>query len=200
MATGNPSASAHHEGEGTKDGIWRTISRTFSGGQTAQPMNSSDEEIEPIKKADTWKLMPAVKDAKARDEPAGRRLGVTWKDVTIKGISSDTTFQENAFSQFNIPKLAKESRAPKKLKTIVDASSGCVKPGEMLLVLGRPGSGCTSLLKILANRRKGFVRFSPLQGDILRRRQLCGNLRRCQFRITECERSAEVPWSDCHEY
>lgn len=101
--------------------------------------------------------MPTVKEAKARDKPDGRRLGVTWKDLTIKGVSSGTTFQENAFSQFNIPKLAKESRAPKQLKTIVDASSGCVKPGEMLLVLGRPGSGCTSLLKVLANRRKGFV-------------------------------------------
>lgn len=30
-------------------------------------------------------------------------------------------------------------------------------PGEMLLVLGRPGGGCTSLLKVLANRRAGFT-------------------------------------------
>ncbi|KAE9980928.1 hypothetical protein EG328_011946 [Venturia inaequalis] len=153
----SPPPSAFHHGQGTGEGIWRTLSHG------EQPFNSSDEDLEPISKAETWKLMPTVKEAKARDKPDGRRLGVTWKDLTIKGVSSDTTFQENAFSQFNIPKLAKESRAPKQLKTIVDASSGCVKPGEMLLVLGRPGSGCTSLLKVLANRRKGFAEVS---GDV----------------------------------
>ncbi|QDS72894.1 hypothetical protein FKW77_007666 [Venturia effusa] len=147
--------------QGTGDIIWRTLSRTFSG--APEPRSSEEEEFEPISKAETWKLMPAVKEAKANDKAAGRRLGVTWKDLTIKGVSSDTTFQENAVSQFNIPKLAKESRAPKQLKTIVDASSGCVRPGEMLLVLGRPGSGCTSLLKILANRRKGYAEVS---GDV----------------------------------
>ena len=35
--------------------------------------------------------------------------------------------------------------------SIIDNSHGCVKPGEMLLVLGRPGPGCTSLLSVLAN-------------------------------------------------
>jgi ABC-type glutathione transport system ATPase component len=151
-------ASAFHEGSGSGDAVWRTLSRTFSRATVEEP-RISDEEYEPISKAETWKLMPAVKEAKAKDQPAGRRLGVTWKDLTIKGVSSDTTLHENAFSQFNIPQLAKESRQPKNQKTIVDASSGCVKPGEMLLVLGRPGSGCTSLLKVLANRRKGFVGF-----------------------------------------
>ncbi|TLD39431.1 ABC transporter [Venturia nashicola] len=163
MAPRTSSAQSFHEGQGAGDGLWRALSRTLSGGQVEQPINSSDEELEPISKAETWKLMPAVREAKERDKPVGRRLGVTWKELTIKGVSSNTTFQENALSQFNIPKLAKESRAPRRLKTIVDASSGCVKPGEMLLVLGRPGSGCTSLLKILANRRKGFAEVS---GDV----------------------------------
>jgi ATP-binding cassette, subfamily G (WHITE), member 2, SNQ2 len=44
------------------------------------------------------------------------------------------------------------------MKTIINNSSGCVKPGEMLLVLGRPGAGCTSLLNVLGNRRRGFKR------------------------------------------
>lgn len=152
----SPTSPAFHEGSDTRNTIWRTLTRTLSRA-TVDDHISSDEEYEPISKAETWKLMPAVKLAKANDPTGGRRLGVTWKDLTIKGISSDTTLHENAFSQFNIPKLVKESRQPKNLKTIVDASSGCVKPGEMLLVLGRPGSGCTSLLKLLANRRKGFV-------------------------------------------
>ncbi|KAG8426770.1 hypothetical protein J3459_007818 [Metarhizium acridum] len=37
-------------------------------------------------------------------------------------------------------------------KTIIDGFTGLVKPGGMLLVLGRPGSGCSTLLRATANR------------------------------------------------
>ncbi|KFH43201.1 ABC transporter G family-like protein [Hapsidospora chrysogenum ATCC 11550] len=88
-----------------------------------------------------------------------RRLGVTWHDLNVKGTGPDAAVHENVGSQFNIPARLKESRGTRKplLRTIVDNSHGCVKPGEMLLVLGRPGAGCTSLLKILANRRLGYA-------------------------------------------
>jgi ABC-type multidrug transport system ATPase subunit len=84
-------------------------------------------------------------------------------NAKIKGIGADAAFAENALSQFNIPKLIKEGRGKPPLKTIIDKSHGCVKPGEMLLVLGRPGAGCTSLLKILANRRLGYA---EVDGDV----------------------------------
>lgn len=35
--------------------------------------------------------------------------------------------------------------------------NGFAKDGEMLLVLGRPGAGCTTLLKIISNMRKSFT-------------------------------------------
>lgn len=81
----------------------------------------------------------------------------------VKGIGADAAFNENAFSQFNIPLHIRESKQPAPLKTIIDNSFGCVKPGEMLLVLGRPGSGCTSLLKMLSNRRAGYA---EITGDV----------------------------------
>jgi ABC-type multidrug transport system ATPase subunit len=49
------------------------------------------------------------------------------------------------------------------MKTILENTHGCVKPGEMLLVLGRPGAGCTTLLKMLANRRDGYA---EVEGDV----------------------------------
>lgn len=42
-------------------------------------------------------------------------------------------------------------------------SSGVLKPGEMCLVLGCPGSGCTTFLKTIANQRREFGRVS---GDV----------------------------------
>jgi ATP-binding cassette subfamily G (WHITE) protein 2 (SNQ2) len=104
-----------------------------------------------------WPITKEVEKLRQRNEANGgkpRKLGVTWKNLTVKGISSDAAFNENVLSQFypfgktgkNIP-----------MKTIIDNSYGCVKPGEMLLVLGRPGAGCTSLLSMLSNRRLGYA-------------------------------------------
>lgn len=38
-----------------------------------------------------------------------------------------------------------------------------MKPGEMCLVLGCPGSGCSTFLKAIANQREGYARVS---GDV----------------------------------
>lgn len=119
-----------------------------------------------ISKADGWNLMPEVKRYQAqgeKDHLKGRKLGVTWKNLTVRGVGADAAFNENVLSQFNIPQHIKESRHGAPLRTILEDSHGCVKPGEMLLVLGRPGAGCTSLLKILSNRRLGY---SEVDGSV----------------------------------
>ncbi|KAF2871313.1 ABC-2 type transporter-domain-containing protein [Massariosphaeria phaeospora] len=111
-------------------------------------------------KVEQWRLAAEVKDFQLHE---GRKLGVTWKDLSVKVVPSDERLQENVLSQFNILQQLKESRQKPALKTILDSSSGCVRPGEMLLVLGRPGSGCTTLLKMLANKRKGYAQ---VDGDV----------------------------------
>ncbi|KAL9044464.1 MAG: hypothetical protein Q9214_002399 [Letrouitia sp. 1 TL-2023] len=128
----------------------------------------SDRDIDhpPISKAEDWALMPDLKNYAERGEKdnfKGRKLGVTWKNLTVKGVGADAAFNENVTSQFNIPRNISEARHGPPLNTILDDTHGCVKPGEMLLVLGRPGSGCTSLLKMLANRRHGYA---EVNGDV----------------------------------
>ncbi|KAI0598853.1 ABC transporter [Biscogniauxia sp. FL1348] len=117
----------------------------------------------PVNDGDTWELKPEVEASKERDKLSGlppRELGITWQNLTVKAISADAAIHENTGSQFNILRQIQESRHKPALKTILDNSHGCVKPGEMLLVLGRPGSGCTTLLSLLANRRKGYKSIS----------------------------------------
>lgn len=41
---------------------------------------------------------------------------------------------------------------------------GVLKPGEMALVLGRPGSGCTTFLKVIANQRDGYT---SIDGEVM---------------------------------
>jgi ATP-binding cassette subfamily G (WHITE) protein 2 (SNQ2) len=51
----------------------------------------------------------------------------------------------------------------KQRKTIIQGFTGRLNPGEMLLVLGRPGSGCSTFLKTLANDR---ATFDNVEGNI----------------------------------
>jgi ATP-binding cassette subfamily G (WHITE) protein 2 (SNQ2) len=48
-------------------------------------------------------------------------------------------------------------------KTILHSFDGAVRPGEMVLVLGRPGAGCSSFLKTIANQRGSFIK---VEGDV----------------------------------
>lgn len=41
-------------------------------------------------------------------------------------------------------------------RTLLHDFSGSVKDGEMLLVLGRPGSGCSTFLKSIASQTEGY--------------------------------------------
>lgn len=41
-------------------------------------------------------------------------------------------------------------------KTILNEFEGVLKSGEMLIVLGRPGSGCSTLLKTLMGELSGL--------------------------------------------
>lgn len=113
-----------------------------------------------------WALKHKVEQRQIRDDRSGsspRELGITWKGLTVRAVCADAAIRENAVSQFNIAQKLQQSRRNAPTKTILDNSHGCVKPGEMLLVLGRPGSGCTTLLNVLANRRQGY---SSVEGHV----------------------------------
>ncbi|KAI4952832.1 hypothetical protein J4E91_003307 [Alternaria rosae] len=152
---------------GAGEDIMRTLSRTFSGksrqDDNIQREDDSADSDSAKTKVDEWRLASDVKELQQNDPTDGRRLGVTWSGLTVKVVPSDARLQENVLSQFNIPQQIKESRQKPELKTILDNSFGSVQPGEMLLVLGRPGSGCTTLLKMLANKRKGYAQ---VEGDV----------------------------------
>lgn len=57
----------------------------------------SVNEIEPQYR-EPWHMASEVQAMKDRDAEGGekpRKLGVTWQNLTVKGISSDATFNEN---------------------------------------------------------------------------------------------------------
>nr|POF17883.1 brefeldin a resistance protein [Quercus suber] len=99
------------------------------------------------------------------EEEKTRHLGVVFKNLTVKGMGLGAALQPTFGDVFlGMPRAIGHlfSRGPRKaavkppIKTILDDFSGVIRPGEMCLVLGRPGSGCSTFLKVLGNQRFGY--------------------------------------------
>jgi ABC-type glutathione transport system ATPase component len=89
-----------------------------------------------------------------------------FKDIKVWGGNSESKFLETVTNIFLLPvTLIQKVFSHKKPveKMILHEIDGFVPEGEMLLVLGRPGSGCTTLLKTLS----GFTEtFHGLSGEV----------------------------------
>lgn len=87
------------------------------------------------------------------------QVGVSFRDLECHGFTSSTTFQHTATSYLlALPRLLARlvSRQPPRRVQILRDINGLVEPGQMLLVLGRPGSGCSSFLKALSGDSHGI--------------------------------------------
>ncbi|EUC56947.1 pleiotropic drug resistance ABC transporter [Rhizoctonia solani AG-3 Rhs1AP] len=94
-----------------------------------------------------------------------RELGVGFVDLTVRGLGAAAKYQDTLLSMLSpaqwLQKLNELRHPP--VKDILAGFTGTVKSGEMLLVLGSPGSGCSTLLKVLANQRQGY---HEITGDV----------------------------------
>jgi ATP-binding cassette subfamily G (WHITE) protein 2 (SNQ2) len=102
---------------------------------------------------------------KQSEEERTRHLGVIFKNVTVKGQVLGDAIQATMGDVFlGIPRALGgifargDTEASPSTKTILNKFTGCIKPGEMLLVLGRPGAGVSTFLKVIGNQRNGFER------------------------------------------
>lgn len=107
------------------------------------------------------------------EEEKTRHVGVVWKNLTVKGLGLGAALQPTVGDIFlGIPRLIKglltrgtrgTAVGKTETRTILNDFTGCVRPTEMLLVLGRPGSGCSTFLKVIGNQRSGY---ESIEGDV----------------------------------
>ncbi|KAM6506920.1 hypothetical protein FALCPG4_018738 [Fusarium falciforme] len=86
------------------------------------------------------------------------KTGVTWKDLNVSGSGAALQVQETVGSLMLAPLRLGElfSFGKKEPKRILRSFDGLIKSGELLIVLGRPGSGCSTLLKTLCGELHGL--------------------------------------------
>ncbi|GJE91326.1 pleiotropic drug resistance ABC transporter, partial [Phanerochaete sordida] len=110
---------------------------------------------------ESFSLEKTLKDLLQKGGEAGllkRELGVVFENLRVVGLGASATYQPTLASMLNPLNIIQgiHSMRHPALRNILDDFNGVVRPGEMLLVLGRPGAGCTTLLRTLANQRDEY--------------------------------------------
>ncbi|KAI9823558.1 MAG: hypothetical protein M1819_001165 [Sarea resinae] len=104
-----------------------------------------------------------------------KKVGVIFKNLTVKGVGSTTSFvrtlPDAILGTFGpdlykiicklVPSLRFGSHG--RTRDLIHDFTGVVRDGEMMLVLGRPGSGCSTFLKAIANDVDSFA---GVTGDV----------------------------------
>ncbi|KAG0221971.1 hypothetical protein BGW42_007045, partial [Actinomortierella wolfii] len=168
---------------GGEEGLIRRISRKLS--MAAEPPKEAEFDLE-------THLKEKVVAASRAQGIKRRQMGVVWRDLSVIGEGVGTQFIKTTgdpflalFNLINPMYWARKcfsrgegaggARQKKVTKTILYPMSGYCQDGDMILVLGRPGSGCSTLLRVLANDRKnykqvlGTVTYNNLSAETVRK-------------------------------
>ncbi|RBR21077.1 hypothetical protein FVER53590_10580 [Fusarium verticillioides] len=139
-----------------------SLTRTFSALSTnINPFLAQDSHLDPKSpkfQPESW--VKALLHAFSKDPSRHPRYtaGVSWRNLSVHGFSDPTEFQKDVLNViWRSPLAALDWFAKRKQKVkIITDFDGLVKSGELLLVLGRPGSGVSTLLKTIAGHTHGL--------------------------------------------
>ena len=172
--TGRSAKSAHPGHTHTRSSR-RSLSQTVTD---KEDLEAGDAESAAEKELE-FELDPFIREGhfeKRTDEGASaKKVGVIFKNLAVKGAGSTTnytkTLPDAILGTFGpdlyrlicrfVPAL--DFRKDQQLRTLTNDFTGMVRDGEMMLVLGRPGSGCTTFLKAISNKRGEYASVS---GDV----------------------------------
>jgi ATP-binding cassette subfamily G (WHITE) protein 2 (SNQ2) len=152
-------------------------------------VNSTEDETSRSERIGTEGL-ESIRTLLSSQAPVGqqspKQIGLSFKGLSVAAASTAQTSVKtlprailNTFGPDQV-RFVKENilarlfpKPSTKGSKILEDFSGLVKPGEMLLVLGRPGSGCSTFLRSVANRSPlavtGDVEYGSVQAAVFKR-------------------------------
>ncbi|THH33132.1 hypothetical protein EUX98_g1017 [Antrodiella citrinella] len=170
----------HHVDVNRAEETFHQLEKTLSRRSTsARKYDSDDNDPEKAELAfDLREYLSSSNDAYQSAGIKHKHVGVTWEKLQVEGMGLVgskiyvETFGQAVLSFWIYPFIllwgfvrqympSKDSAFP--TRTILHPQSGLVKPGEMCLVLGCPGAGCTTFLKSIANERNEYA---AVLGDV----------------------------------
>lgn len=135
--------------------------KTSGGGYVNPFLGSDDPQLDPRSgkfSPKAWiKTLVGIQSRDPERYPT-RVAGVSYRNLNVHGFGAPTDYQKT-FGNYPlaIASIFNKLTGRGKIKIqILRDFDGLVKSGEMLVVLGRPGSGCSTLLKTIAGETHGF--------------------------------------------
>ncbi|KAK4133588.1 hypothetical protein BT67DRAFT_54561 [Trichocladium antarcticum] len=182
-------AAASQKSEKSRAGFFRRITSRASGTSKAAPAgnqaddgenrneDSADDDDDSTE--DGFQLEQFMRDGhlekRTESGESTKKVGVVFRNLTVKGVGRGASFVRTLpraiLGTFG-PDLYRLLRGlipgtrvgrGAELRTLLHDFTGVVRHGEMMLVLGRPGSGCSTFLKVIANSRDSYA---AVEGDV----------------------------------
>jgi ABC-type multidrug transport system ATPase subunit len=174
----------------------RASSKSKGGATThAQPDDEEvgvAESVNDTEDSDEFPLEQFMRDGhlekRTESGESSKKVGVVFKNLTVKGVASGASFVRT------LPQAIAGTFGPDlygilcgffpglrighggELRTLINDFTGVVRHGEMMMVLGRPGSGSSTFLKVISNNRdsyasvEGIVSYGGIPADEARKR------------------------------
>jgi len=154
---------------------FNSLSRALSKEAREQYNKDGTRDPEKILDDEDFDLLEYLQATNSAASQAGikrKRVGVVWENLEVLGAASMSlgvrTFPDAIVQNFGFPVFAVMKAFGAKMfnpgqRKLLQNFSGSVKPGQMVLVLGRPGSGCSTFLQTISNNRSGF---QGVNGDV----------------------------------
>ncbi|ROT43022.1 ABC-2 type transporter [Sodiomyces alkalinus F11] len=163
-------ALQHQRTNLTEYDLFKMLSRRRTSGATAPAAEELEEETEELN------ILMARLFGKTRQEQSEeaqtRHSGVVFRHLTVKGVGLGASLQPTVGDIFMaLPRTLRTlfTKGPRAafarppVRDLIGNFDGCVRPGELLLVLGRPGAGCSTFLEAFCNQRSGF---EAVEGEV----------------------------------
>jgi len=167
-----------------RDGLFQRLASRITNRSAVVAPEDSDEETSSVDASSTdqddFHLEQFMRDGHLEKRTASgdsaKKVGVVFKNLTVKGMGGNAsyvrTLPEAVLGTFGpdlyrilcgwFPAL-RIGHQGGELRTLINDFTGVVPHGKMMLVLGRPGSGCSTFLRVVANNRKGYA---TVEGEV----------------------------------
>lgn len=150
----------HIDVEGTIRRLASRVSRHTVASEVTKPNNDvfhplPGSDLDPQSSSfNTRAWVEALVRYESKISESGRRRksGVSFKNLDVYGFGMSTDYQKSVGNTV----LSLMTQRRKRRIDILHSFKGLVNAGEMLLVLGPPGSGCSTLLKTIAGQMEGL--------------------------------------------